>query len=41
MAFSIARSMRDGGLDSLVFYLDAANKNSYPGSGTNVNDIIF
>ena len=40
MGFSIARSMRDGGLDGLVFCLDAANKNSYPGSGTNVNDLL-
>ena len=26
--------------DGLVFYVDAANKESYPGSGTTVNDLI-
>ena len=26
--------------DGLVFYVDAANKDSYPGSGTTVNDLI-
>ena len=27
--------------DGLVFYVDAANKESYPGSGTNITDLIF
>ena len=40
MGFSIARSIRGGGLDGLVFCLDAANKSSYPGSGTNVSSLI-
>jgi len=27
--------------DGLVFYVDAANPKSYPGSGTNITDLIF
>tara|TARA_R110001606_G_scaffold148620_3_gene288657 strand:+ start:274 stop:1038 length:765 start_codon:yes stop_codon:yes gene_type:complete len=38
----MAYSMGPGKIveDGLVFYVDAANKESYPGSGTNINNLI-
>ena len=38
----MAYSMGPGKIveDGLIFYVDAANKESYPGSGTNINNLI-